>query len=192
MAYCTTSDVKQYLGVSSTTDDTLIGDLIPRAQQSIDSYCHRTFEATGDTTRYFDADRDTDGPMLYFDADIAAITTVTNGDGTTVASTKYVTEPRNSTPYCAIQLKVSSGLQWEYDSNSDPENAIVVTGRWAWSTSVPDDIVHACIRLTAYFYRQKDAQVFDTTATPELGTITIPQGLPKDVTRLLNPYRSLV
>lgn len=130
MAYCTVSDVKTYLGNSTNSDDILLADLIPRAQQAIDSYTHRTFEAASDTTRSFDADRDVDGPMLYFDKDIASITTVTNGDGITIANTKYVTEPRNRAPYCGIKLKVSSGLAWEYDSNSDPENAIAITGRW--------------------------------------------------------------
>ena len=189
MAYCTTDNVKDYLGITTTDDDTLIGELIPRAQAAIDSFTHRTFEAASDTTRVFDTDTDTEGPFLYFDEDIASITTVTNGDGNTVASTKYATFPRNETPYCFIELKVSSGLVWEYDSSNDPQGAISVEGRWAYSTTAPNDIVHACIRLTAYYYRQKDAQVFDTTATPELGIITVPIGIPKDVKGTLSRYR---
>ena len=43
--------------------------------------------------------------------------------------------------------------------------------------------------MASYFYRQKDAQVFDVTATPELGTITVPAGIPADVRILLDPYR---
>lgn len=189
MAYATVADVKSYLGNTTSGDDTLLSDLIPRAQAAIDTYCHRSFEAAADTTRAFDADRDTDGPLLYFDEDLASITTITNGDGSTIATSSYTTEPRNRTPYCAIKLLVSSGVVWEYDSNNDPENAISVTGKWAWSVSAPDDIAHACIRLTGYFYRQRDSQVFDTTATPELGVITIPQGFPKDVRLLIEPYR---
>ena len=189
MAYCTTAQVKAYLGNTTASDDTLLDELIPRAQAAIDAYCHRAFEATSDTTRTFDADRDTDGPFLYFDEDLASITTITNGDGSTIASSSYVTEPRNRTPYCGIKILVSSGVNWEYDSNNDPEDAISVTGKWSWSVSAPDDIVHACIRLTGYYYRQRDAQVFDTTATPELGVITIPQGFPKDVKMLIEPYR---
>ena len=189
MAYCTVTNVKEYLGNTTTGDDALINSIIPRAQAAIDAYCHRSFEATADTTRTFDADRDTDGPVLYFDEDMASITTVTNGDGSVIASSSYSTEPRNRTPYCAIKLKVSSGVVWEYDSNNDPEDAISVAGRWAWSVTAPNDIAHACIRLAGYFYRQKDAQVYDTTATPELGIITVPTGFPKDVKNLIEPYR---
>ena len=36
----------------------------------------------------------------------------------------------------------------------------------------PDDIKQACVRLTAYLYRQRDSQVFDVTAIPDAGVIT--------------------
>ena len=192
MAYCTVADVKQYLGNTTTDDDTLLGELIPRAQKAIETHTHRVFEATSDTTRVFDADCDTDDRLLYLDEDIVSITTVTNGDGTTVTSSQYVTYPRNRTPYYAVELKLSPGIIWEYDSSSDPEGAISVTGKWAYSESPPDDIVHACIRLVGYYYRQKDSQVYDTTATPELGTITVPMGLPKDVKTIVRPYVKVV
>jgi len=187
--YCTTEQVKAYLGNSTTDDDALLDALIPRAQAGLDRHWHRTFEATSDTTRYFDAKCDTDGPMLYFDEDLASITTVTNGDGTTIASTKYTTVPRNRSPWCAIKLLSSSGLTWEYDSNNDPEGAIAVTGRWAWSVTADSDIEHLCIRYVGWLYRQKDSQVYDITATPELGVITIPQGVPKDLRLAIDSYR---
>lgn len=189
MAYCSLSALTEYLGHSSSDDDALLTGIISRAEAIIDQYTHRTFEATADTTRYFDADCDVDGPLLYFDEDICSITTVTNGDGSTISGSYYVTEPRNRAPYWGIRLKSSSGLFWEYDSNDDHENAIGVTGKWAWSQTAPADVQHACLRLAAFLYFQKDSQVFDTTATPELGIITVPIGMPKDVKNLLEPYR---
>lgn len=36
MAYCTAAQVKSYLGITTTGDDTLIGNIIPRAQAFID------------------------------------------------------------------------------------------------------------------------------------------------------------
>jgi len=187
MAYAAASDVKTYLGISVSTDDTLITALITRAQAAIDRYCNRTFEASANSTRYFDAVADVYGPTLILDEDLASINSVTNGDGTTVTSSQYVTEPRNMTPYYALRIRSDASVAWTYSSY--PENAIAISGKWAYSTSAPADIVHACIRLASYYYRQKDAQVFDVTATPELGQITIPQGLPRDVEILLEPYR---
>ena len=192
MAYCLAADVKTYLGISGAGDDTLITALISRAQKAIDTYTQRTFEASADTERTFDTSRDVDGPTLYLDEDLCAITTITNGDGTEVTATEYTTEPRNRTPYYAIRLLSSANVFWMQSTTTyDPEDAITVEGRWAFSTTAPADVVHACIRLAAYYYRQKDAQVFDTTATPELGIITVPQGIPRDVELLLTPYRKL-
>jgi len=177
MAYTTTVAVKTYLGITGSGDDTLIDGLVTYAQQIIDSYTHRMFEAGSDSTRW-----------LHLDEDLAAITTVTNGDSTVVASTKYVTEPRNETPYYALKLKLDSDLVWTYsDANED---AISIVGKWAYSEAAPDDIVHVAIRLTAWLYQQKDAP-FERTATPSLGIVTVPADLPRDIKMLLEPYRKL-
>lgn len=190
MAYCTNTDVKTYLGISGTGDDTLLTALCARAQAAVDRYCNRTFEASSNTDRKFDAVQDVDGAVLYLDADLASINTVTNGDATTVTSGQYVTEPRQDTPYYALRLLASSGVAWTY--STDPQNAITVNGKWAYSTSAPTDIVHATIRWAAYLYRQKDASTFDVTAAPDLGVITVPQGIPADIEKLLAPYRKVV
>ena len=112
MAYATIQQVKQYLGISATTDDALIKGLADRAQAVIDAYCHRTFEAGTDTTRTLDAVDDVDGDTLWLDEDLCAITSVTNGDSTTVTTSQYVTEPRNDTPYYARRMRSDSYVVW--------------------------------------------------------------------------------
>ena len=193
MSYCTAANVKSYAGISSTTDDVLIADLISRAQKIIETYTNRVFEAASDTTRYFGMSS-VWGRDLLFDQDLCAITTVkTNADNaspSTIPSTDYVTLPRNFTPYYGIRLLSSSSYDWEYTSN--PEGAIQIVGRFAYSTTAPDDIVQAAVRLSTFLYRQKDSQVFDTTALPDSGVIMIPQGIPADVKVILDPYRKRV
>ena len=189
MAYCTPSDVRLYLGVDGLGDDELLTALIARAQQVIDTHTHRTYQASSNSTRNFTVGEDNEGATLWFDEDICSITTVTtdaDGGATVISSTEYVTLPRNETPYYAIRIKASSSNTWTY--STDPEGGITVAGKWGYSTSPPDDIVQACIRYSAYLYRQKDAQVFDVTAVPDAGVITVPQGIPKDVELLLEPY----
>lgn len=184
MAYATTAELKAYLGISGTSDDTLLAALITRAQAAIDSYCGRTFQAASGT-RYYDW-RDVDGDTLYLDADLVSVTTLTNGDGTEIAETEYVLEPRNGTPKYAIRLLSTSA--WSVGVDEE----IAVAGQWGWSESPPADIVQATIRLAAYMYRQKDATTFDATAFTDVGVMTIPQGIPKDVLALLQPYRRLL
>lgn len=189
MAYLSASDLKAYLGISGSGDDTLLGLLVARAQVAVDRYCNRTFEASANTTRYFDAiGPHVAGPVLYLDRDLCAINTVTNGDGATVSSDAYVTQPRNDAPYYALRLKANSGVVWTY--TDDWENAIEISGKWAYSTTAPADIVQAATRLAAFYYRQKDAPLQDVTAI-EAGVVIRPLAMPDDVRGLLNPYRRI-
>lgn len=191
MAYADTTRLKLYLGVSETTDDTLLGQLLSAAQRVVDDFCRQTFEAATDTTRYFDAVCDVNGPDLILDAPLAAITTVTNGDGNTVASTKYVTEPRNSTPWYKLTLKANAGIAWTY--TSAPENAISIAGRWAYSTTAPDAIVQTTIRLAAYLYRQRaNSSDLDRAIAVGNNAMLLPSELPRDIKTLLASYRRLV
>lgn len=157
MAYTTTADVKAYAGVSGSEDDTLIGALVTAAQAAIDAHCDRTFEASADSTRSFTVGEDTDGLTLYVDADLCAITTVktdADGDNTTVTSTEYTTLPRNATPYYGLKIKSSANKVWEY--TNDREAGVTLAGKWAYSTSAPDAIAHACKLLATFYYRKKD------------------------------------
>ena len=189
MAYCQDYDVKAHLGIDSPDDDQLIEAYIAGAQAWIDAYCHRTFEASADTTRYVDA---VGGHIraltLYIDhvGELCSITEVINGNGIVVASDDYVTTPRNQTPYYALRLKLNSGLVWQW--LNDWENAIEITGRWAYSITAPAPIKQACIQLAAFYYRQKDAPFTDVTAV-EAGVVIRPMGIPTHVKAMLAPYK---
>ena len=194
--YASLAEVKLYRGIptTTTTDDVLLTALITRACSQIDNYCHRVFVApTTASTHYFDAIRDIsdDQRTLYLDADLATIVTITNNNETSTAvpTTHYVPEPRNVTPYYAIRLNWRADELWSWSET--PEDAITVNGRWGYAATVPDDIKHATIRLANYLYSQKDASTFDITALPEQGVITVPQGMPRDVQVILDPYRRI-
>jgi len=190
MTYTTGADLKTYLGITTATDDALLTALIASAQAAIDNHTRRTFEAAADTIRYFTVGVDTEGGILLLDRDLCAITSIiNNNDGTspeTLLTTQYTTMPRNNTPYWGIRLLTSPGKYWRY--TSDAEAGIKITGKWAYSTTPPADIVQACRRLAGYYYKQRDAQVFDVTSIPEQGAMVIPQGIPKDVKLLLDSY----
>ena len=191
MAYITTPDLKAYLNIptGTTTHDTLLAAFIVRAQAIIDGHCGRTFEAATNTAKYFDALSDVDGRTLWVGAhDLASIASIYNGDDpyTVIASDEYVTEPRNGTPIYAIRLLGSSGVSWTYEE--DPENAISVTGKWAYSVTAPADIQQATIRMASYLYRQRDNSGDLDRALLAEGRVILPTDLPGDVARILRPY----
>lgn len=186
MAYCSEADVKQYLGISGQADDDLISEIIDAAQAAIDGHCHRTFEASADTTRYFDYSSEyVDGLTLWLYDEIADITTVTNGDGVEVADDEYTTIPKNQTPYTKIRILSNSGKTWTY--TDEWMDAISVEGKWAWSETAPADVKQACIRLASFYFRAKDAPLTDVTAI-EAGTVIRTPGLPADVRQMLASY----
>lgn len=187
MAYTTRADVKTFLGISDTSDDTLLDALIVTAQQMVDDYCGRTFEASADSTRYFDAVAPTRvGRMLYLDRDLCQITSVVNGDGETIGSGVYQTVPPDP-PYHALALLTSMGVSWEWVD--EPERAIAVTGRWAYAVAAPAPVVHATKEVVAWLYRSYDRQ-----ARPGAGEqlpATSGGELPATVLALLAGYRRL-
>lgn len=189
MSYATTADIKAYLGISGTGDDVLLAELVQAASAAIDTYTNRMFAVTGDATRYIDAVGDhVRGATLYLDRDLCQITSVVNGDGTTVTTSQYTTIPRNDTPYRALRLLGSAGLTWTY--STDWEGAIAITGRWGFSIQPPYDIQQAAMRLAAFYYRQKDAQLADVTAI-EAGVVIQTPAMPADVLGLIKAYRRL-
>ena len=187
MAYASASDVKTYLGITASTDDTLITALIARAQAMIDRETSSTFEAATDSTIYRDARANVSGRTLWLGQWVAAITTVTNGDGVVVASDEY--KPLGGGPYYALKLLGSAGKAWTYVNDS--EDAISIEGKIAYSTSAPADIAHATIRLTAFLYRQRE-NANDIDRAVVVGNATVlPAQLPADVAKIVAPYKPL-
>lgn len=128
-SYCLLADLKTYLGASASADDDLLQIMLDGATARIDSFCGRSFQAASDTTRTYDPTLDVYGGRLYLDEDLSYLTSVVNGDSVAITEDVF-TNPRNVTPWYALGIKLSSSYYWTY--LNDPENAISVTGRFAY------------------------------------------------------------
>lgn len=210
--------LKIQLGISTgvTGDDTLLTNLLTRAENQIEQYCKRVFDTTtSGETRYYNEDSVMVLPrgsqwrpagqasnaryswdawphniagsgqygdtVLWLDKDLLSIVTLTNGDsaGTVLTSTEYWLEPRNRAPYEWIRLR--SGKSWVFDTDGE----VSVNGIWGYSTAAPATVVQATLRLAEYHYRRRDVSEYAVTANNELGTITVPAGMPEDVVSML-------
>ena len=135
--YCTLADFRR---AKMKTENTLIdgsgdGALILDYIRSISGEINRLSAgreyAPRVATRYFDALTNVDGNYLMVDPfDLLAVTSITNGDGTSITAADYVFEPRYDPPYWAIKLKSSSSIAWTYSTAH--ENAITVVGMWGY------------------------------------------------------------
>lgn len=204
MAYATLEELKSELDLTyENTDDNLLQRKLDEAQGIIEQVCHRRFEAGEDETRLIDWSEETvDGRTLYLPEDLCQITEVVNGDGETVPFTAFVTEPRlrtvgggvialpdspKSWPWYALTLKASSTLAWTYDT--DPEEAISVTGRWAFSVTAPAIIKGVTLALTDWLYHRKDnPQNWEESDVSPEGVLLLMSDLPADIQRRLMPF----
>jgi len=189
MAYIELADLRSYIGIDALGDDPLLQEAIKAAQTYIESQTNRVFEAAT-LTKYYERDAldDEDSTLLHLGTDCVTVTTLLNGDSsaTEILVANYWLLNRNlGPPYHWIKLKSNVGVYWQWDT----DYWVSVTGTWGYSATPPEDIKAACTHLAAFYYRQKDSQVFDVTAIPDAGVITIPQGIPATVTRIINRYK---
>lgn len=186
MAYITNAELKEYLGITTNTDDSILEALISRATGIIEAYTGRKFEAET-ATKYFTIDN-VEGRWLYlWGYDLLTVTTLTDGDAdaTVFTSGQYRLEPRNETPKWAIRL--DEDYDWDFD---DSDSEISVAGTWGYSATPPYDISHACVRLAAFLYRQKDTSAeIDRPLMTGDGVTIMPSNLPNDVKAILDKYK---
>ena len=195
MSYITAADLRQYIGAVSTSDDTQLGYAAGRAQQMIDTYCNRTFEALSDTTRYYNAldlryggDVDAFTNELKLDVDLCQLTSVTNGNGEVIPNNKLVLLPTNFTPKYSIKIMMNTSYVWTYTGT--PDMAISVVGRFAYSITPPADIVGACLALGKYIYKARTSTIDTDRAVLSSDGIILPgKNIPDAITAELDPYR---
>ena len=76
---------------------------------------------------------------------------------------------------------------WEFD---DSDDEISIAGTWGYSATPPADIAHACVRLAAFLYRQKDTSAdIDRPLMTGDGVTIMPSAIPQDVKSILDNYR---
>lgn len=124
------------LDENAVADNPLLMDDLRRATAMIDAELPDVSFMPRVDTRYFDAptgfsDGDARGRDLVMDVPLRSVTSVVNGDGSTL--TDYTLYPRNGTPYNIIRLNASSGLYWSTDAHGEHRDVIAVSGVWAGS-----------------------------------------------------------
>ena len=183
--YCSLNDVRQYLGLSPG-DDELIKRLITSASRSFDKATGYVFGQTADTSRTYYTEYDVEGRVLYFDTPFTAITSIVNGDATTVLSADYILQPRDI-PYTQARIK-PIGTTTTYWTNGTDYDGVVVTGTIGYPLN--DDVRQAVAMWTAFMYGQKDNPLIDITAI-EVGAVITSPNRPKYVNDVIMMYKDL-
>lgn len=179
--YGTLVELKARLGISDTTDDTVLEAVIEAASRAIDGETGRVFYATT-ATRYFTAEEE----IIFID-DLLSVTSIKldlNSDRvyeTTLAATDYDLEPYNVTPYTRIQ-RAPMGVYYFPSQRKGVE----IVGSWGYSATAPDAINEACLLMAARLFKRKGAP-FGVLMNTDLATIRITEVDP-DVKLLIRPF----
>jgi hypothetical protein len=190
--YATLTQVKQAItdhGFDSPKGDDNLSRLLTAASRAVDRYVSRTRQRTfahgNDVTRTFNVLNNVIGKTLYLHTDLCAVTTVSN-DGTTTTDYTLESDYPHTTCYARIRLKTGA---WTYSASTYPDAAASITGKFAYSLTPPDDIIQATIQLCVMIWRQKNTVANINSAMISAdGTLIMPDGLPKSVVDLIEPY----
>lgn len=167
MAYLELTELKRYLGITSASEDTLLGEIIDNVTREIVTRTHRYFELESthghgppvtihahyfSPRRFVDGGHALDAITLNLDADLYELTSIVNGDGTTIANADVTLLPYNMTPpWGQIRIKADKGIYWTGDNDA----SIVITGKWGYSQTVPPDIKMAALIMCKHYYEQR-------------------------------------
>jgi hypothetical protein len=176
--YATLQQYKDYQRISSTnaTDDTFIESAVEAASRWIDAQATRRFYTDAANTNYLYDVPGNGSALLLFSELFSSVNSVTNGDGSTVASTSYVLLPANAAPYWGISLK--KGYTWLPDSDGNTLQCITINGKLG-TNGAPTDIYLACLEIAKALYSRRFGENMTTrTIITSAGVVQMPEGVP--------------
>lgn len=197
--YCTATDLKTYLRIGDTADDTLLAVCATAASRAVDYSCNRQFGVLSSAAaRYYTwAGEKLDGRQaipiddlqtvtslaVAVDTDDNAVweTTITNG-------TDFDLWPYNATenakPWTHIVLRTGVAL----GTFNRCARSVRVTAKFGWTT-VPPLVVEATQLQAARFFSRRNA-TFGVAGSPEVGSeVRLLERLDPDVAVALRPVR---
>lgn len=193
--YCTAADLKGWLRIGDTADDTVLGWAITAASRDVDQFCGRQFGvvAAAEARSYVWDGQKVDGrPALEVDdvmttTNLAVVTVDQSGTTTStpVNGTNFDLWPANAAkvgrPW--THLVARSGTSWPGCAGST-----TVTAVWGW-TAIPTSVLQATVLQASETFTRRNAP-FGIAGSPELGSeLRLLQRLDVDAARLLAPYK---
>lgn len=197
MAYITTTDIANHLGITLTAGQTTLSTvLIESAEDYIETLCgggvipKRVFDsADTDSTRYYDGD---DSAILTID-DLRAVTSVSLDDTALVKDEDYYLLPYNATtdgePFTQIALiqpetringnsRLTSSVYYLWEKG---QRNVSITGKFGYSTSVPNTVKLAVLRIVAQFLKDSIGGTAKEISSESLGEYSVTHAKVKEV-----------
>jgi hypothetical protein len=192
MSYASLSEFKAAVGITDSTDDTALQNVLDATDTLIDLYCDRkTGFGTASETRYYTAE---DYEYVLTD-DLVSVTTLQTDDDangtyetTWTSGTDYVLAPRNAAldgfPYTEIDTSVT----WPRNFPKDVYLGVKVVGVFGFP-AVPAAVKQAEIIQAGAVWNSRTAP-FGVIGSADLGGILrMSRALHPEAALILEPYR---
>ena len=190
MSYVTLAEYKSYIreltqgqpaGYTSAEDDAM-RLFLDQAQRLIEGKTERVFSAKTETRYYLASAVPLAYPdTLLLDYDLLTVTSLVNGNGTTIPADGYWLHPFNESPKWAIVLK--SGYSWSFST----DGRVAVTGAWGYMATPNDDVKRVTMQL-AWWIQSKRLSLGDVTVL-DRGAFTVDGAFPAHIAEWLARHR---
>lgn len=192
-AYVTLVELKAYLGITGSANDTQLDDARNAATEAIELHCERQFnKTTSATARVFYPQSCGWARVNDFHTTTGLVIQTDNGDDgtfeTTWATTDYQLEPlngivdgRSGWPYYTIRTRSPAANRFPMTGSGAP---LQVTAQWGW-TAVPYGVKQAAYYLAVDLFKLRETQ-FGVMGAGEWGLVRVKDN-PK-AEKLLYPY----
>lgn len=185
--YATLSELKSFLKISDTVDDTELTPALTTASRDIEHYCRRQFNRAETATPRVFTPRDRCMVRVhdFYTADDLAVSVDVAHDETfssALTVDQFWLRPHNGV--------VDGQEGWPYTSLVSAGGAffaglVRVTARWGWE-AVPDPVHQACLMLSSELFKTKDAP-WGVAGFGEFGPVRVRRN--PMASALLEPYR---
>ena len=185
--YCTVSELKSFLRISDSTDDTELGYAITAASRAVDARTNRQFGSVSPVeTRLFTAewDRRRQRWVVAIDdvQDTTGLTVTVDAGGITDYTLEPVNGPETGRPYERLVVNSTS----EFAPTSE-EYGVSIDALWGWS-SVPTTIKQATLMQASRFHARRFSP-YGIAGSPDSGTeMRLLNRIDPDVAVTLTPY----
>lgn len=141
--YISRTELKTYLDISDTTDDTLLDSIIARVGDAFRTRWSMPTTSTTTESRYVLVD----GPTIYAD-ELVSVTSITDSCGSALS---YTSIPGKRSGDFIRWVKVDA-WPWSWETG-DMHDYVYITGTWGYA-STPEDIKQAALETAAVWYKR--------------------------------------
>lgn len=139
--YATLAEYKSYVTsrgqavTTDATDDAMIDQLLEASSRYVDGKTSRFFYPRIETCNY---SLPVYGRGINFNADLLEVISFLNGDDVSIASTNYNLIPKNESPKFGLEVKQTSSLIFQSDSNGETEYVLDLTAYFGYHNRYAD------------------------------------------------------